>query len=30
LQGNFPSFPENRMECFFNICQRAHHCAWLR
>jgi hypothetical protein len=22
LQGNFPSFPENRMECFFNICAR--------
>jgi hypothetical protein len=30
LQGNFPSILENRMECFFNICQRARHCAWLR
>jgi hypothetical protein len=30
LQGNFHSFPENRMECFFNICQRACCCAHLR
>jgi hypothetical protein len=30
LQGNFPSFPENRTECFFNMCQRAHHCTQLR
>ncbi len=30
LQGDFPSFLENRMECFFNRCQRACHCAQLR
>jgi hypothetical protein len=30
LQGNFPSFPENRMECFFHMCQRACYYAWLR
>jgi hypothetical protein len=30
LQGNFPSFLENRMEYFFNMCQRACCYAQLR